>query len=123
MRATYTICGAKLGGDYAAYEIDKALRKNAEKFTECVEIHLQPQPVPVLQPAQPPPMVEKSTFRIYLAEFDDPDIPNRMKIIFAQADEDALEQALSFTDEYEGISLLHLTEVDENYHDIRIIEF
>jgi len=147
MGENYAVRGAKLGGGYTALEIDKALKKNVDKFKAMANKSipslwdLEPNEQPSLQVlplSQAPPISqtplhtsatqplqksEESKLRTYFAEFNDPDIFNRLEIIHAHTDDEAIEQALAFVDEYDGVALLQLTEIDDNSNIIRRIEF
>jgi len=54
---------------------------------------------------------KKDELKIYHADFHDPEIPERMEIIVAKDDAEAMRQAYDFCKEAEGITLLELNEV------------
>ena len=56
----------------------------------------------------------KETLRIYHADFTDPEISDRMEIIAAKDDADALRQANEICEEIAGVTLVELNEVYDN---------
>ena len=58
--------------------------------------------------------------RTYKAELCDPEIPDRMEVFGADDDEDALRQAYGYV--VDGVVLLELHELDENYDVIRSVD-
>ena len=69
-------------------------------------------PVPLLE--QNGERTEQENLKIYHADFNDPDIPNRMEIIAAKNDTDAIMQANDICNEAIGVALVDLNEIDEN---------
>ena len=59
------------------------------------------------------------TYYIYRAELSDPEAPDRMEVFSAEHDEDAIRQALEFCTE--GIRLLELHELDDDYNELRFV--
>jgi len=79
----------------------------------------QPLPSPAPQEEQQ----STEALRTYFVELADPDITDRIEIIFAHTDDDAIEQALAYADEYDGVSISQLAEIDDDSNIIRHIEF
>ena len=61
-------------------------------------------------------------FRTYKAELSDPEIPDRMEVLAANNDADAIKEAQELCEEGEGIVLLELHELDDNYDIIRNVD-
>jgi len=64
--------------------------------------------------------VAESKLRLYRAELCDPECPDRMEIISAENDEDAVRQAYGFA--AGGVVLLEINELDENFDIVRGLE-
>ena len=85
------------------------LEKLDKKLAEIRDIPWQTQGEPQQENQQGSRQDEQ---RIYHADFSDPQIPERMEIIWAKDDAHALEQANEICGEAKGILLLELKEVD-----------
>jgi hypothetical protein len=105
MGDNFTVRGAKLGNGYTAYEIDKALQMNKYEREEHIKNFAQPK------------------LRTYFVDLHDPDIPDRLEIVKAANDDEAIEKALEILDEGYGIALLQIIETDEYYNELRCVNF
>ena len=56
----------------------------------------------------------------YRAELSDPETPDRMEVFLAEHDEDAIRQAYEFCTE--GVQLLELHELDNDYNELRSVD-
>ena len=56
----------------------------------------------------------------YRAELSDPETPDRMEVFSAEHDEDAIRQAYEFCTD--GVQLLELHEMDEDYNELRSVD-
>ena len=71
---------------------------------------------PALMLEQKQQSAEQDNLRVYHADFTDPEIDERMEIIRARDDADALRQANIICEEAEGIALVELNEIDEDFN-------
>jgi hypothetical protein len=103
MGENFTVRGAKLGNGYTAYEIDRALENNKYEREENLK--------------------NTPSLRTYLVDLHDPEIPDRLEIVKAANDDEAIEQALEFMDEGYGIKIIQIAETDENHNELRCLDF
>jgi hypothetical protein len=104
----FAVYGFKLETEARQYFVNCYIDENVKNSRFTIFAYAD-KPVPTLEQGSERPV--KNELKTYYAEYSDPEIPDRVEIIKAKDDDDAIKQAYGYCAEADEITLLKLNEL------------